>query len=365
MKNLNIEDIVKYTKSLKILYVEDDINLSKEMQDVFNNFFEKIYIALDGEEALELYKKEKFDIVFSDIKMPKMDGIELSKQIKDINPSQEIVIISAYNDADRLFSLIKIGVSDFILKPIDFDQLLSVLYKVSKNIYYRKKDEEYIINKTRWAQIGEMIDMTAHQWLQYLHFLGIKTEMIKLENDMNVLTKEKINKYMDECNQEIETLGEVLNEFRTFLNKNEKEKILLKDIINSCIILMKDYLLKNQIDVSIQIDDIILDIYSNQFKQVILNILSNMVDVFNERNIENRKIKIYNKNYEIYIEDNAGGIKEEYLDKIFNNNFTTKNKGTGKGLFLAKQILQKIESDIFVENIKNGARFIIKVKNGN
>jgi len=360
----SIEEIYKYTKDLKILYIEDDIYLSKEMKEVLENFFKKVVLASDGQKGIEVYKIEQFDIVITDIKMPNMDGIEMAKKIKEINSEQDIIVISAYNDSDKLFALIKIGISDFILKPMDFNQVLNVLYKISKNIVSKKLEKEYILEQEKFAQIGKMLDMIAHQWLQYVHLLNIKAEMIQIENNSNNLNQEKIDNYMKECREEIASLDNILSEFRVFLNQNKKEVKSIKYIVESSIILLKDYLLKHLVKIDINVDEFLVNIYPNQFKQVILNIIVNMVEAFEQRNIKDRQIKIYNKNNLLFIEDNAGGIKEEYIDKIFDENFTTKSSGTGKGLYLSKLIMERINGTISVKNIENGARFILKVENG-
>ena len=360
-----MDKLLKYTKNLNLLYVEDDKHLVKEMTELFSNFFDDIQIAYNGEEALNLYKKEKFDIIISDIKMPRMDGIELSKQIKEIDSEQEIIIISAYNDSNKLMSLIKIGISDFILKPLDFQQFLQTILKVSKNLYYKKSTQKFLIQQSKLAQMGEMIDMVAHQWLQFLNLLSMKMEILNLENQENSLNQEKINKYTKEFLLEIKELANVLNEFRDFFQEKNKEKVSLNTLLNSSLILLKDYLVKNSITINMEIEDIKIDIYPNEFKQVILNIINNMVDAFNERDIEDRIIKIYNDKNILYIEDNAGGIDENLIDKIFDDNFTTKKTGTGKGLYMSKLIMNKLDGDIKVENTQNGVRFIIKVGNGN
>jgi len=359
-----MNELLKYFKDLKILYVEDDECLAKEMKEMFSHFIDNIQVAYNGEEALKIYKKDNFDIVISDIKMPKMSGIELAKEIKNITSDQEIIIISAYNDSNKLMSLIKIGISDFILKPLDFQQFLQTMLKVSKNIYNKKITEQFLIQQSKLAQMGEMIDMIAHQWLQFLNVLNMRIEILKMENDENTLDSSKINNYTKELLLDINELVNTLNEFRNFFKNKSKEKILLNKIIDSVLILLKDYLTKNNIMLNVEIDDIVLEIYPNEFKQVILNIINNMVDAFNERKISNRMIKIYNDKHTLYIEDNAGGIKEDIIDKIFDDNFTTKKTGTGKGLYMSKLIMNKLNGDIFVENTQNGARFIIKVKNG-
>ncbi|MEA2018357.1 MAG: response regulator [Campylobacterota bacterium] len=84
--------------------------------------------ASNGEEGLELYKKNSYDLVITDILMPKMDGIEMSKEIKEINQYQNILIISAYSDTKDFVTSIKLGIDGYIIKPIDYEQLNLTLY---------------------------------------------------------------------------------------------------------------------------------------------------------------------------------------------------------------------------------------------
>ena len=362
---IDFQKVINYTKDLKILYVEDDESLLQETKELFENFFKEVIIAKDGLEGLEIYKKESFDLVFSDIKMPKMDGIELSRNIMELNSDQVIIIISAYNDADKLLSLIQIGISDFLLKPMNLEQLLKVLYKVSKNIYNHKKQQEFLMVQSRLAMMGEMVDMTAHQWLQYLNVLNLKTELLKMENDHYKLTHNRINSFIKEVSQEIDGLVFVLNEFRDFFKQKPKTKISLKDVINSVLVLLKDYLVKNLVEITSDLDDIQVVVYPNEFKQVILNIITNMVENFVEREIENREIFIssyQNNGLILKISDNGGGIDETIIDEIFDARFTTKKNGTGIGLYLSKIIIDKIGGNIEAININNGVEFKIKLK---
>jgi len=358
---MNLEDVLFYTKKLKVLYVEDDKSLLEEMKDVLEQFFLEVVIATDGEEGLKLYNDLSFDIVISDIQMPRMDGITLSKEIKQINKDQEIIIISAYNDSDKLLSLIQISISDFILKPMEFEQLLKVFYKVAKNVYLKKESENFMLAQSKMAMMGEMIDLVAHQWLQFINVLSMKTELLNMENSQNNLTTEKIDKYTKDYMKELEELTKTLKEFRSFFENKPKEKVKLKKEVDGSLFLLKDYLIKNLIEINNDIDEIEVDVYPNEFKQVILNIITNMVDNFNDRGVEDREIKIYNNKNILYIEDNGGGIDTEVIDYIFDENFTTKEYGSGKGLYLSKKIIKKIDSDILVENRENGAKFIIKI----
>ncbi|NOR57635.1 MAG: response regulator [Sulfurimonas sp.] len=129
------KELVKYTKKLTVLYVEDDKQLQEDTLFLLEPFFKEISTASDGAEGLETYNKKFFDLVITDISMPVMNGIEMLSHIKEINSEQKVIAISAHNESDILIDLIKAGVSSFILKPIIQNELIDILYPVCRDAY--------------------------------------------------------------------------------------------------------------------------------------------------------------------------------------------------------------------------------------
>ena len=161
-----------------------------------------------------------------------------------------------------------------------------------------------------------------------------------------------------------------LDEFRNFFRPNEKaQDFELLDVINSVLFLTKDEFLKHRITVNIERDDsITLHGSPNEFKHLILNLLSNAKDAFNDNEIENRVITMrlmhQDESDVLEVEDNAGGIPEKVIKDIFKANVTTKEKGkgTGIGLYMSTQIAQKHNATLSVHNQNNGACFVVKFK---
>lgn len=137
-----MQDIIKLrelSKEFKILYVEDEDDLRVGVVNYLKKIFKNVSCAKDGLEGLQLYKKETPDIVITDIHMPNLNGIDMAKKIKELNKKQEIIIISAYTESKYFLDSIKIGVSGYIIKPINFDQMNEELYKT---VYKLKKFQE-------------------------------------------------------------------------------------------------------------------------------------------------------------------------------------------------------------------------------
>jgi len=131
------------TKELNVLYVEDDESSRQQLSQVFSLLFARVVIAQDGEQGWEKYEDGVYDIVFTDINMPKMNGIELAEKIKTSNPLQKVVLISAHNESDYLLPAIRIGVDGFIMKPIEMVQMEDVIQNVANMIESKKIINEY------------------------------------------------------------------------------------------------------------------------------------------------------------------------------------------------------------------------------
>jgi len=133
------KQIHKKTKDLSLLLVEDHESTRQKLEEVLNGYFLTVVSCEDGEEALDAYTNYYntnqcyFDIVLSDIEMPKMNGVKLSKALKDINKEQKIIILSAHQDGHYLVPLINIGANKFIEKPIDYDILLEMFETLSED----------------------------------------------------------------------------------------------------------------------------------------------------------------------------------------------------------------------------------------
>ncbi len=128
------------TKNLHVLYAEDDESFRKDTCEILEYFFDHVDIASDGEEAYTKYllyfekNKRDYDIVITDISMPKIDGLKLTKLIRKESERQRIIIVSAYSESNYLLEFVNIGIEHFLVKPFELENLFKVLYTVSKKI---------------------------------------------------------------------------------------------------------------------------------------------------------------------------------------------------------------------------------------
>ena len=119
-------------KELSVLLVEDEAKIRDLLASVMEKVFKKVITAQNGEEGLKKFKKFNPNIVITDILMPIRDGLEMSKDIRAISPETPIVVLSAFNDKDKLMQAIEIGVNKYLLKPIDMDELIYAIETLAK-----------------------------------------------------------------------------------------------------------------------------------------------------------------------------------------------------------------------------------------
>lgn len=126
-------------KRLSLLFVEDNEALRSRMCEMLGEYFYRVESAVDGIDGLEKYRvsltdKKPYDIIISDIRMPRLNGVEFAEAVRGLREDQPIIILSAHAEAEYLLSLINIGISQFITKPIEYQQMFDTLYKVCGKI---------------------------------------------------------------------------------------------------------------------------------------------------------------------------------------------------------------------------------------
>lgn len=178
------------------------------------------------------------------------------------------------------------------------------------------------------------------------------------------LDKEYLDKKMKQANSQLEFMSETIDNFRDFYKpKKEKELFTLIDAIASAINIIKPILVENKILIEVDIDESkeILG-YKNEYSQVILNLISNAKDELINQKIKEPCIKIKMDKNKVLVIDNANGVKQELVNKIFEPYFTTKDKSSGIGLYMSSMIISEhFEGKLYLENSTKGASFIIEI----
>jgi signal transduction histidine kinase len=252
--------------------------------------------------------------------------------------------------------------------------------KVQEEVEKNIKKQLLLQQQTKQAQMGEMVSMIAHQWRQPLNAISLYASNIELDIQFNDIDKERILEAVAVIQKQVQKMSNVINSFMEFSKPDTKQvEFSIKDIIMKSMDIMGAQLKARGIELQMDYYDEPIEIisYPTLLEQVIINLVANARDAFENKNIEDKiiSIKCYleNDNAYIIIKDNAGGIPKEAQDRIFNPYFTTKGtKGTGLGLYMSKNIIEdkfagqlsfKVENDTTTFIIKIGEK-VLKIGGG-
>ena len=355
----------------KKIYLEnfnDEFKNSIKFIDIVSNKTNKTLksIFLDKVEVHFVYSEDILSNIISlqnnnkNLAMLKLDNYrDIYKQGR-----KQIIL---FNTAVSIFVLILFFIFYFYIyyhKRLNIELEIRVEDEIKK----QKAQEEILIHQSRSAEIGEMINNIAHQWRQPLNNLSLTIQNIGFKYENDVLTKEELNETIDKSKMIINSMSNTIDTFRNFFEPT-KNKNLFKvehSIENTLEILSSTLRFYNIEVVKEIIDDVEIYDYENEFSQVLLNIITNARDALVSNKIEKPIIKVnvskIQNNVIVKIKDNANGINEEIIDRIFEPYFTTKGKGngTGIGLYMSKLIIEKnMNGKLTVKNDNNGAVFII------
>jgi CheY-like chemotaxis protein len=358
-------------RGVKVLYVEDERSLRTAVYDGLKFYIDDVTIACDGKEGLDLYTQNynqddiaKFDIVISDINMPVMDGIEMSRHIKELNIAQDIIITTAFNDSKYLLEAIDMKVNKYVLKPIDLDILLENIYDAYLPKYQEKLMEDQrrlIISYAKETAIRKLFVSASHHWRQPLNHINLLASKLRLGIDSGAINSDDIKKDLENISNSSIKLSNTIENFKKTFTTTEDSAQKVGITIRAAMLNFNDLIASLNINVEINGIDSILKAPQSKFMQAVGHVLLNSIEQFEE--IETKRPKIYidifEDSNEIMIIDNAGGLKDSIKGKEFDLYSSTKSlNNRGLGLYFAKMLIDSMGGSISIEDFVNGSEII-------
>ena len=357
-------------------------NTIKNLDKILNNDRERILDNwLSEDRVLRILEKHKIDIDFFKLNYasgvidyfhrvfkgevssgtcPSMNNFIDYLSNENITSEEVFMICSNAKKAVIKLSLQESNAKEF--EAIDeiqnlFDDNLFGVLKVFSDKLFEK--EAMLLNQSKHAAMGKMMEYTTHQWKEPLALATFSISKIEYKYKVNELSEDVFNKEVENIKSSLIHMNQTINDFKDFFNtKREKVNFNLANSICDIYSLIEPLFKTNNITLEKNCGNtIMVTTYKNDFDQVILNILSNAKDALIDNHILDKTVSISVDHLEeehrvrIVISDNGGGIPEESLTEIFNPYFTTKNDGSGIGLYMTKVIIEKyIGGSVKAEN---------------
>jgi signal transduction histidine kinase len=392
-------------KPAKILVVDDELELERLIkQRLRKSIREKeieLVFARNGNEALEkLQSDREIVMVLTDINMPEMDGLTLLNKLQEVDQNLKAVVISAYGDMNNIRTAMNSGAFDFLIKPLNFEDLVITIHKTLDNVKQAQETlarlqqaQLQLIQNEKMASLGQLVAGVAHEINNPLSCIATYVDLsseeitylinhlqlyqekfpnpgLEIQQDADEIDLKSIlrrlPKMLSGMSVSTERILAISNSLRTF-SRGDKDAKVLADIhegMDSTLMILQYRLKGNSKRPAIQIIKDYGSIpsvkcYLGQLNQVFMNILANAIDAFEESNqgrifteIEGNpniitiktEVTQDNQRVAIKIKDNGAGMSEEVQSRIFDHLFTTKavGKGTGLGLSISRQIVVEI-----------------------
>lgn len=384
----------------QILIVDDEPTNIQALYTLLKDEYQ-IKVANCGEKAYEIAKKMQPDLILLDIVMPKMDGYFTCKALKNDPQTRHIpvIFVTAKDKDEEEARGFEIGAVDYITKPyspiivkariktqlqlkhLNENLQEAVEVEVNKRMQMQEKlaaQDALLLQSSKQAAMGEMISLIAHQWKQPLGTIAaiatkVRTFQALEKFDLNSTKGQaEQEEFLDECmgdvSKGVQFLVETMDEFRNFFRPDrKKEKTSLDKLLQKSLRIIGKSLENHKIEVKIESQSHSeFDAYENQLIQVVINLLKNAQDAFDDKEIPLRYLWIRthenSQTLTLEVEDNAGGISEAVKERIFDPYVSTKSdeKGTGIGLYMSKTIIEEhAHGSINVVNTNEGAKFTI------
>ncbi|WP_373035263.1 sensor histidine kinase [Sulfurimonas sp.] len=361
LESMISEIMITYYRQTKAIYAcyctnQESDNVLINIGEVYKADFDRTKLK---EKKCFSYKDNQYGVVILPLKIGYLTFV-----YKDKESDMEYLLslISKFQQKINFAISACIGVEQLE----NFNKELEI--KVEESVKKISEHEKLLLVRSKNVVMGEMIEMIAHQWRQPVTTIGMISNNVILNMLLDELDTEILKEDLEGINKQVKYLSDTIDDFRNFFKESKKEEeFILSDVIENSISILEKQFSKAQIDLTFEDNspNTTLNTFKSELIQALINIISNAKEAFSP-DVQNKHLKVAchkdEENVYITIADNAGGIKSDVIEKIFDPYFSTKKQknGTGLGLYVCKIIIcEHLKGDLSVENIDNGATFKI------
>ncbi len=402
------------SEAISVLIVDDEVSILKVFKKVLDRAGFETKTALNGFDALAYLEKRTFDIVITDISMPKMDGIELTRRIKR-KYNSDVIVVTGHTEDYQYDQLIQMGAGDFLKKPVDIQELVLRVKRVWNETRLKKDLIRYhkeLAQAQKFESIGLLAAGIAHEINTPTQYIGDNTNFIKesfeellgvvdhfkqcldaarkgtldeplldkmeavLEDADVEFLAEEIPQAVEQTLEGVGRVRKIVRSMKEFSHPGSGEKSMVDihhTIENTVTVAVNEWKYCAELTLDFEPDMPLIKCDTSEMSQVFLNLIINAAHAITEKQGKDteKKGKITistrkkDKWVEIRISDTGTGIPDTIIEKVFDPFFTTKElgKGTGQGLAISRSVVvDKHNGKLEIESKQGkGTSFIINI----
>lgn len=394
----------------KILIIDDENYIRESIWNFLEDYGHELVEAENGRQGLEMFKREKPDMVLCDLRMPEMDGLEVLENIRQLSPKTPVIIISGAGNISDTVQALRLGAWDYIFKPIqDMDVLNHAVNKAFERVEFIREKNQYqidleaanhelkvylhtlekardqLVQSEKMAALGELVAGVAHEintpigvGVTAASFLDVKTSELKKKYDSDNLKKSDLEKYFDQVQEASSSIvinmrraAELISSFKQVAvdqSSETRRQFNLKQYVDEILISLRPQYKKTNHEIKVSCEEgIDLYTYPGAFSQIFNNLIVNsLTHGFDNLSQGQVDIDIKKKDNSVILvyKDNGNGMNEYQKGKIFDPFYTTRRNqgGTGLGMSIVFNLVtQTLKGSIACESFQNkGVCFTIE-----
>ncbi|MBT5830296.1 MAG: response regulator [Candidatus Latescibacteria bacterium] len=367
-----------------ILVVDDDEAARMMMGRIVRNMGYQVVEAISAQEALEIVNQKDIDLVVTDLRMPRVDGLVLAKTLLQLDSERPVLLVTGYGNMNNIKEALKIGVYDYFVKPVDIDDVEAGIRRaldyrrvVLENRFHQEDLEKKVVERSRKLQrayeeltqteklsaVGRMAAGVVHEVLNPLTVVGGQIDLVMMQIELPEAQTASLKMARDELDRAVR----IMRNLRGFSKQNtsKREAMLLNGLLDRVSQLLTFESRTKCVEIQMELKSL-PPLYANedQLTQVFLNLINNALEASSKGGVIRVESRVLVEHGETVVAtqivDSGVGIASADLPHLFEPFFTTKKEGTGLGLWICLGIVEAHGGHIKVESKEGtGTEFTI------
>jgi signal transduction histidine kinase len=353
-----------------LLIVDDENGPRQALRMLFKEHYE-VHMADHVMAGLEEVRSKPIEVIVTDIRMPQYTGVDLLREVKQINPDIQVIIITGYGQLETAMKAVEYGAFAYMEKPFDNDVMMDMVQSAQDKFKMeceRRVFEDLAMEASRFETLGRLVSGTMHDLGTPLTVLSSHIELMLM-----VPEKDGIEKRLETMKAQVQYCAELTKATMNYLRYDQDESglVQINQIINTCISVSKPLVRETKVELIAELNEDLPFIKGDTvlLRQVIMNLIANACQAM--RGQEQEKllyIKSWLEDDKVYVsvEDTGPGIPNHQREHVFEMFFSTKGKsGTGLGLGVVRNVLRRFKGAVKLEDGKHGtgAHFVMYLPN--